>query len=338
MKKNIPIFIRQNSPDGGFLQSEYWRKFQESVGRKTFSLEENDEKGDNLILANMIVHTLPVVGNYFYTPRGPILIQSAKLKAQNHSAKLKSFFTNLFELAKREKIGWVRVEPNSEEELGLIKNGLSNGIEIKKSAVDVQPREILALDIAKSEEELLAEMKQKTRYNIRLAEKKGVKIIESRDKKYIDSFLNLIKITAERDKIAVHPEGYYRKMFEMIPPEILKLYAAEYEGKIIAANLVSFFGETATYMHGASASEYRNVMAPHLLQWRQILDAKTSGCTRYDFGGINTQYRKWEGITRFKIGFAPNIEPIKFPGCWDIVLNSKKYFLYRFLQKIKKIF
>ena len=152
----------------------------------------------------------------------------------------------------------------------------------------MQPREILILDISKSEEELLAGMKQKTRYNIKLAEKRDVKVLASREKKYIDEFCRLVKITAERDKITPHPENYYRKMFETIPPEILKLYIAEYEGKIIAANLVLFFGKTATYMHGASDNEHRNVMAPYLLQWQTILDAKKSGCNRYDLGGIKT--------------------------------------------------
>ena len=210
----------------------------------------------------------------------------------------------------------------------------------------MQPRGILILDILKSEEEILAEMKQKTRYNIKLAEKKGVKIYDSREEKYIEEFLRLVKVTAQRDKITSHPDAYYRKMFEIIPSEILKLYVAEFEGKIIAANLVLFFGKTATYLHGASASDHRNVMAPYLLQWRQIVDAKKAGCENYDFGGVksyNTKHvtcnkNSWQGITKFKTGFAPDVETKKFPGCYDIILKPAKYNLYRALQKIKRIF
>jgi len=209
----------------------------------------------------------------------------------------------------------------------------------------MQPREILVMDISKSEEDLLAQMKQKTRYNIKLAEKKGVKISVISEQgtvnnKYLGEFLRLVEITAKRDKITSHPESYYRKMFEIIPGDILKLYVAEYEGKIIAANLVLFFGRTATYMHGASDNEHRNLMAPYLLQWQQIVDAKKTGCGRYDFGGLKTgtDDNSWQGITKFKQGFAPETKTTKFPGCYDIILKPAKYNLYRALQKIKRIF
>jgi lipid II:glycine glycyltransferase (peptidoglycan interpeptide bridge formation enzyme) len=86
-------------------------------------------------------------------------------------------------------------------------------------------------------------------------------------------------------------------------------------------------------------------MAPHLLQWRQILDAKKAGCERYDFGGVRTHNMEhgtwnnsWAGITKFKTGFAPDAQPIRFPGCYDIILKPAKYNLYRALQKIKRIF
>lgn len=345
MKDKIFNFIQTNSPDGGFLQSEHWRKFQESYGRKTFELEEKDENCDTCIYAYVIVHRLPIVGNYFYVPRGPILSRNTQHVTRNTNG-IQKFLNDLINLAKKYNIGWVRIEPASEDILEKIKSNLPKNIKIIKSPVDMQPREILILDITKSEEEILAGMKQKTRYNIRLAEKRGVQISHNTQHitHNINEFLRLIRITARRDKITAHPESYYRKMFETIPPEILKLYVAEYEGKIICANLVLFFGKTATYMHGASDNTHRDVMAPYLLQWQQILDAKKAGCERYDFGGVkishNTQHitrntNNWEGITRFKTGFTPEAKPIQFPGCYDIVLNPAKYWLYRILRKIK---
>lgn len=236
----------------------------------------------------------------------------------------------------------------------------------------MQPKEILVMDITKSEEEILAGMKQKTRYNIRLAEKKEVKIIESR--KYIDEFVRLTKIMAKRQGITAHPESYYKKMLEAIPEDTLKLYVAEYEGKIIAANLVVFYphtkaikengadckttsdqnnnfgvgvhGNACTYLHGASDDDYRNIMAPYLLQWRQIQDAKKNECGKYDFGGISTNYEsntniritnKWSGITRFKFGFSPNTKPVEFPGSYDIIITPTIYYIYRIIQKIKSL-
>jgi len=342
MEKKFFDFIQTNSPDGGFLQSVYWRNFQEAVGRKTFELEEKDENGDTLIYAYVIVHKLPIVGNYFYVPRGPILSQKSKVKSQNYISKVKIFFEDLINLSKNNNIGWIRIELNSEEDLKLVKENLPKGLKMKKSAADVQPKEILVMDISGGEEEILSEMKQKTRYNIRLAEKKGVEVFATHEKKYINEFLHLVKITSERDRITAHPESYYRKMFEIIPPEVLKLYVAEFDGKIIAANLVLFFGHTATYMHGASGDQHREVMAPYLLQWQQIRDAKKAGCERYDFGGVGTmsndqesKIKSWEGITRFKTGFAPETKPVCFPGCYDIVLNPARYVSYRILRKIK---
>ncbi|HLM84224.1 MAG TPA: peptidoglycan bridge formation glycyltransferase FemA/FemB family protein [Candidatus Bathyarchaeia archaeon] len=343
MNNEYNNFIESNSPDGGFLQSEHWRKFQESVGRKTFMLSAD------IAFVSIVTHTLPIVGDYFYMPRGPVVeAKSEKRKTKNYNEKFKTFFSDLLNIARKNNAGWVRIEPASDGVLEFLRFNLKN-IKIKKSAVDMQPREVLILDISESEENLLAETKQKTRYNIRLAEKKGVKISASREEKYIDEFLRLVKITSERDKITPHPENYYRRMFEAIPSDILKLYIAEYEGKVIAANLVLFFGKTATYMHGASDNAHRSVMAPYLLQWQQIQDAKKWGCRQYDLGGVRIQPHpdpllieergnSWVGITKFKTGFAPNTKPTKFPGSYDIILKPAKYNLYRVLQKIKRIF
>lgn len=334
-------FIQSNSPDGGFLQSEYWRNFQKSVGRKTHNVSTNDEDSELTAYANIVTHTLPIAGKYFYAPRGPIVSDQRTATSDQYLNKnLKTFLDGLINLAKKNNIGWIRVEPANEEILQKIKENLPKNLKIKKSSVDMQPREILVLDISKNEEDVLAGMKQKTRYNIRLAKKRGVKIIVLREEKYIEEFLKLVKITAGRDKITVHPEKYYRQMFEAMPGDILKLYIAEYEGKIIAANLVAFFGKTATYLHGASDNIHREVMAPYLLQWQQILDAKKNGCERYDFGGVKTGNiggKSWEGVTKFKLGFAPHTETAKFPGCYDIILKPGKYNLYRALQKIKRI-
>jgi peptidoglycan pentaglycine glycine transferase (the first glycine) len=345
MENKTDNFIQSNSPDGGFLQSVCWRHFQESVGRKTFSLEEKDEDGEILAISNIIMHNLPIVGRYFYVPRGPVV---CNMKHVTYNNEIKNFLNDIASLAGKNNIGWIRIEPNSDKELKLIRDNLPKNLKIKKSSVDMQPREILVIDISKNEEEILAQMKQKTRYNIKLAKKRDINVVcntQHVTQKNIEEFLRLVEITAKRDKITPHPESYYRKMFEVIPSDILKLYIAEYEGKVIAANLVLFFGRAATYMHGASDDIHRDVMAPYLLQWRQILDAKKSGCTKYDFGGVKTiindqrpTNNSWSGITKFKTGFAPDTKTIQFPGCYDIIVKPAKYKLYRAIQRAKKIF
>jgi peptidoglycan pentaglycine glycine transferase (the first glycine) len=345
MNKDNINFIQQNSPDGGFLQSDEWRKFQEAVGRKTYGITG----GDVDVFA--IEHSLPLVGSYLYTPRWPV-IQISNLKFQisnqipNPNEQILKKIQELITLAKDNNIGWIRIDPANEEVLELIKENVN--YKTIKAPHDMQPREILMMDITKPEEQLLSEMKSKTRYNIKLAEKKEVRIKKQEvSGEYIDEFIRLTKIMAKRQGIIAHAESYYKKMIEIIPESMLKLYVAEHDNKIIAANLVVLYGNTCTYLHGASDDDYKNVMAPYLLQWRQIQAACIAGCGKYDLGGVKTgsknkeERRKknsWEGITRFKVGFSPKTNPVEFPGSWDIIISPSKYFTYRTIQKMKNIF
>lgn len=302
-----------------FLQSDIWRNFQASLGRKTFSIE-----GEGFS-ASIIEHQLPIVGKYFYLPRGPVL---------NKEKDIKSSLEELIQLAQENQASWIRIEPETEEDLNLIARNTK--LELKKATKNVQPEEILVVDLRKSEEELLKEMKPKTRYNIKLAEKKGVLVQSSQ--KPIDQFIRLTGIMAERNKIKAHPPEYYQRMCQTIPENSLKIFTAEYQGQVIAVNLVVFFEKTAIYLHGASDDQSRNVMAPFLLQWEQMKEAKRRGCEKYDFGGVAVQTKNsaWQGITRFKTGFSVSTPTQVFPGTFDLVLNKKKYVLYRLIQKIKR--
>jgi len=173
-----------------FLQSNQWRKFQESVGRKTYLI--NSE----YFYASIIEHTLSIVGRYFYVPRGP------QIRIKNYDLGIKNNLDRLIALAKKVKIGWIRIDPESEEVLELIKKAAD--CKVQKAPHDMQPKELFIIDINQSESEILARMKQKTRYNIRLAEKHEVKVTsvsngsESQNK-YFEEFLRLVKITAQRD-------------------------------------------------------------------------------------------------------------------------------------------
>jgi len=323
MEEKSKNFMDHNSPDGGFLQSDWWKKFQAATGRKTLNI-----KGENF-WANIIEHKLPLVGKYFYIPRGNIF----KIKDKN----VKNYFDNLIILAKENKAGWIRIEPASFEVLEITKKNVS--LPIVKAPHEMQPKELFIIDCTKSEEELLSEMKSKTRYNIRLAEKKGVHIIISKEKKYVDRFCDLVEITAKRQGIKSHPRAYYQKMLEYIPDENVKLYNAEFEGKIIASNVVIFFGNTVTYLHGASDDNFRNVMPTYLLQWRQIQDAKKFGAEGYDFGGVKTMTveNKWAGSTKFKRGLSPETKPVEFPGAFDIIVSRWRYQAYGILLRVKNL-
>jgi lipid II:glycine glycyltransferase (peptidoglycan interpeptide bridge formation enzyme) len=213
----------------------------------------------------------------------------------------------------------------------------------------MQPRETFVVDITKSEEELLAAMKSKTRYNVRLAEKKGVRVFQSSDEKYRAAFVDLVTGTADRKGITPHPRKYYETMLGTLLGEHAMLFVAEHEGDILGINFMTYHEGTATYLHGGSSDVKRDYMAPFLLQWEAIRDAKRRGCVRYDFGGIHSKIENprlpdgqgkssidsWSGITRFKTGFSPETVPTMFPGCYDIVLSPLRYFLYKFLSSLR---
>ncbi len=307
-----------------FLQSEEWLRLQEATGKEIIPFSEGN------FVANGIVHTLPIVGQYLYVPRGPI-VDNFQFSIFNFQTALEQ----LIQKAKEKSCRWIRIEPETEEVLGAIKK--STPYKIVKAPRDMQPREILVMDITASEEELLAQMKGKTRYNIRLAEKRGVKVFETREEKYIQAFLDLITATSGRKGITSHPREYYQNFFQVLPESICQLFVAEFEGGIIAANIVIMYEGMATYLHGGTSDVSRDVMAPYLLQWAQIKAAKRLGYHTYDFGGVRTDSsaHSWKGITKFKQGFAPNALPKQYPGAYDIVLDKPKYVFYRILQRLR---
>lgn len=304
------------------LQSPRWRSFQEQHGKTCVN-------GD---FGLGVVETLPIVGQYLYLPRGPV-VEISNIKYQN--SKLKE---ELLEVAQQNKVGWVRVEPGSEEELADVRHMFS-GHQITNAPHDVQPREILVLDIEADEAALLAAMKSKTRYNVRLAEKHGVTIRFSRAVEDIETFIALLYATTNRKAIRPHPKSYYRNFFTVFPETECTIALAEHEGRVLAANLMVFWDGAAYYLHGGSSDEGRNLMAPYLLQWECIREAKRRGCKLYDFGGVSieTSVAAWQGITRFKQGFAPVTKSIVFPGAYDIVIAPWRYQLYRVLQRLQTI-
>ncbi len=217
----------------------------------------------------------------------------------------------------------------------------------RTAPVHIQPPDTVLLDLNKSLDTLLAEMKSKWRYNIRLAEKKGVAIrfLEGVQgaSEGIDIFYNLYLETAQRDGIAIHSKGYYSGLFEHAlawkclhigdKPVSARVYIAEHETSILASIITLFCGEEALYLYGASSNEKRSLMPAYSLQWQAIRDAKDAGCTRYDFYGIpptdDTTHPMY-GLYRFKTGFGGSI--LHRVGSLDIPLRPAAYALYRLFE------
>jgi len=336
-------FIAENNSEC-FLQAWGWGEFQKKAGRKIWRIAVIED-GKILAQAQVIKHELKYFGNYLYCPRGPVVEKS---KIQNPKSKIDIFdhlLKKIKEISKEEKSVFLKVEPAVESNGGLQIEDCKLPKGLRRSDTDIQPKNTLLIDLNKSEEELLSRMKQKTRYNLRLAEKKGVKICISRDHgNDFSKFWNLVEETSKRNGIVSHNREYYLKMLETLNAEsgdiknrlFSRLYLAEYGGRIIASNIVLFFSDLCIYLHGASSDADRNVMAPYLLQWKQILDAKELGCGKYDFWGISADGEKesWRGITRFKKGFG-GFEK-KYAGSFDLIFRKKSYFAYEAIKKMKK--
>ena len=322
-------FILENYPQS-FLQSFEWGEFQSSVGRKVirFAIVEG---GRMMAVASVSEHKLPLGLRYWYLARGPIAIVEAGQAEQ--FAILDFCIKALKEKAKDAGVVFLRMDPGVEKkDISVLEK-----LDMRPISGSVQPKDTLVLDLQKSEEEILSAMKPKTRYNIRLAEKKGVEISSTMfEEKSFEDFWKLIQETSERDGIVSHSKAYYQKMLESLGADgDLKcfLYLARYEGQVIAANIVLIFGAYAVYLHGASSNANRNLMAPYLLQWRQIRDARAAGCRVYDFWGITVdgENPKWSGITRFKQGFGGR--EISYAGVYDMPIRKTLYSLYMMLRK-----
>ncbi len=274
---------------------------------------------------------------YWYAPRGPLL-QSGLSKEKSAEA-IKFLLRAIKRL--NQKALFLKVEPASADEdfwRSVFPSRSLSGIFRVRRASDIQPRETLVLDLKKTDDELLSAMHQKTRYNIRLAQKKGVKIIEGRPDDF-EEFWRLMAITGGRDGFRLHDKEHYQLLAslekENIPgkPEFIRIFFAEHEGKKIATAMLSFWGGRATYLHGGSDNDFREVMAPYLLQWEMIVRAKQEGASLYDFYGISD--KKWPGVTRFKRGFGG--EERVYPGVFDIVFRVSMYRCYRLIKLVKAV-
>jgi len=310
------FIIRQKHSQ--FLQSWEWGEFYEKSGSEIFRLGVEDD-GKLIMVATLIKKSLPMGKSYFYCPRGPTV--NFEFRISNFESIFNVLISELTNQAVNKDFIFLRLDP-----LFKIQN---SKFKIHRT-IDVQPSKTLILDLNRKEEEILNFMHQKTRYNIRLAARKGV-IVRNAGLEDFESWWKIMDETKERDQFRLHDKAYYKKMLTV---PFIKLFVAEYQGKIIAGNIMSFFGNMAVYIHGGSGNKYRNVMAPFALQWHATQEAKKQGLKYYDFNGIDD--KKWPGVTRFKKGFGGN--KMSYPGTFDMVFDNNRYLIYKMLRKIRRIF
>lgn len=269
---------------------------------------------------------------WYYSARGPVFRENTPVQAR-------AFF--LKEVAgklKEEGSMFWRFDPYwSEDDYAQV----SAHVEMKPATQNYQPEHTLVLDITQSEDDILAQMKRKGRYNINLAQKKGVQITAKQGNEItqadIDAFWMLNSETTNRDGFSSHPKEYYVNFLRYLEKYAV-LFLASAENTPVAAAITTLCGTKAIYYFGASTSDptFRPLMAPYLLQWEMMQYAKAHGCTTYDFLGIapeGEEKHAYAGISEFKWKFG-GTRVITAPGR-EIVLRPALYQMYRLAKSLR---
>ena len=303
-------------PEAHLLQTAAWGDLKAAFGWRVMRLVVG-EAG-----AQVLFRPLPLGFTVAYIPKGPVGSREA----------WEDLWPQVDALCRRHRAVFLKVEPDIWEETDP--QGAVPPPGFRPSPHAIQPRRTLVVSLEGQEEEILARMKQKTRYNIRLAARKGVTVRPWDD---LDAFYALMRETGERDGFGVHSHDYYRRAYDLFHPRgEAELLVAEYAGEPLAALMVFARGRRAWYFYGASTGKHRNKMPTYLLQWEAMRWAKARGCTEYDLWGVPdadretleaqfTQRRDglW-GVYRFKRGFGG---VLRRAPVWDRVYIP---LLYRF--------
>ncbi len=305
------------------LQSPCWGALKSQFGWTRHEVLLTDRR----IPAQILFRSLPAGLKLAYVPKGPPVDWHDPHQRQQALRELPL-------LARRRGVLFLKVEPDALPAASLQTAFREAGF---VPARPVQPVNTIVLDITPPEEAILAAMKSKTRYNIRLAARKGVQVREGTADD-LPTFFRLVQITARRDGFAVHTPDYYRTAYHAFPPENRALLLATFRGEPLAALMVFAWGEQAYYLYGASSNEHRDKMPTYLLQWEAIRWARGRGCRRYDLWGIPDAppdqleaeflHRRdglW-GVYRFKRGFGGQV--VRSIGAFDYVYHPRLYALF----------
>ena len=306
-------------PEAHILQTSPWGFLKADFGWKPRFVRQGQ------LGALVLFRRLPLGLTIAYVPRGPV-----------GNGDWEGFWHQVDDLCRQEHAVFLRVEPDIWEpvQANNLSAQLPGFMETKQT---IQPPRTILIDLGASEEELLQSMKSKTRYNIRLAERKGVKVEPSDN---VELFHKMMMITGRRDAFGTHSLAYYRRVYDLFAPRnACQLLIASYNRQPIAGLMAFAHGNTAWYFYGASTDEERNRMPTYLLQWEAIRWAKNKGCRTYDLWGIpdypedklEDQFLKrsdglW-GVYRFKRGFGGEVH--RTVGAWDRVYRPLVYKLYQ---------
>ncbi len=304
-------------PAPSFLQSWAWGDLKTRFGwrARRLGLVDGDgvaRAGLQLLLRTMRpVPLLPGVG-VAYVPRGPL--------GEAPPAALRELLVATRQAASAAGASFLRIEPpaHSFAAFGPVLAEMG----FARTAGYVQIRATGLIDLRPEEDEILAGFKSKTRYNIRLSERRGVEVRAADGADDLAAFHAMTVVTGARDGFAVHGAEYYAAVWEAFRPDVGRLLIASVEGEDVGALFVVRCGGVATYLYGASTGAGRRAMPNYRLQWAAMRWAREQGCDIYDLWGMIDPERTEDpmaGVHRFKQGFQP--EEVLHPGAFDRPLN-----------------
>ena len=308
----------ENHPNAHLLQMGEWGELKKDFGWKPVRFVLDRETG-----AQILFRRLPLGLTLGYMPK--------PVDGGQWTVDGERFWREVDLICKQNKAIFLKVEPDSWDDTFRLPPSA-----FRISPHNIQPPRTITIDIKDNEETILAEMKPKCRYNIRLAEKKGITFRAWDD---IQSFHEMMTVTGGRDNFGVHSKDYYQRAYELFTSKgTCELLVAEYEGKPLASLMVFANGKRAWYVYGASNDQERNRMPTYLLQWEAIRWAKARGCEEYDLWGVpdeneetleaNFETRQdglW-GVYRFKRGFGGEVK--RAAQAMDRIYNPLLYWAY----------
>ena len=300
-------------PETYILQTAEWGELKANFGWDVVRLLVDD------LGVQILFRKLPLGFTVAYLPKpidGGQLLDGGPLTVDRTSpSTVHRLRSEIDSICRKKRAVFLKIEPDlwdDEPPLRITQYALQT------SPHNIQPPRTIVISLAGSEEDILARMKQKTRYNVRLAEKKGVTVRAWDD---LDGFHRLMQITGSRDGFGVHSLAYYRKAYDLFHPTgMAELLVAEFEGRPLAALMIFAVGARSWYLYGASNDEERNRMPTYLLQWEAMRWAKARGCAEYDLWGVpdvdeatleagfETRHDGLWGVYRFKRGFGGEVK------------------------------
>jgi lipid II:glycine glycyltransferase (peptidoglycan interpeptide bridge formation enzyme) len=299
----------KSAPDYSILQTSEWAHLKGSFGWKPHFLIFKDKYP-----LTILERKIPLTSKSFlYSPHPYI-------PSQKFLTELKKFIKKTFKNAVVFKIEpLTKINPSLIKSIGLIPSSR------------VQPKNTIYVDIKPDEEDIMMNFHKKTRYNVRLAKRRGVEVKKDNSEDSLNKLLKILEDTADRKNFLIHHKKYYQKMHEiMVKNDMGKVFLAYYDGDVSAGLYALKFGKFVYYPYGASYRKYQKQMPSNLLHWEVIKWGKENNCTIYDLWGIPDKPDKssplW-GIYRFKSGWGG--EEITRPGAFDMVLQPSMYKAWR---------